>query len=331
MRFIVVLGCIVCSFAGRLSAQQNIQFSQYIFNSLSVNPAYAGYKEEWFAQLALRAQWVGMEGAPQTASASIDGILDPRDRKTGVGLQLTSDKLGAQYSTTATLNYAYRLQLDPEDTRRLSFGLGVGVTQYGIKSEMLRTIDEGDQSLPTGNENKFKPDVRLGVFYNSNFWYMGVSVLDFLSKPSNNGNYADGFTASLNIARRPHAYLIAGALVNLSPDMRIRPSLLIKEDFKGPTSADLNIMAILSDKVWLGGSYRTGINLKSSQEEGISAGKQNSISGIVQFYVNERFRVGYSYDFVTSQLASNQHGSHEISLGLAFGKVPRSFICPRVF
>ncbi|WP_407429086.1 PorP/SprF family type IX secretion system membrane protein [Arcticibacter sp.] len=109
---ILALGSFLLSFAGQADAQQNIQFSRYIFNSLSVNPAYAGYKEEWFAQLGLRAQWVGVEGAPQTMTASLDGILDPRDRKMGVGLQLTSDQLGAQSTTTATVNYAYRLQLD---------------------------------------------------------------------------------------------------------------------------------------------------------------------------------------------------------------------------
>jgi type IX secretion system PorP/SprF family membrane protein len=93
---ILLLTCLIGLCAGRSIAQQNIQFSQYIFNTLSVNPAYAGYKEEWFVQSALRNQWVGISGAPQTAQISIDGILDPQTTKHGVGFQVTADKLGAQ-------------------------------------------------------------------------------------------------------------------------------------------------------------------------------------------------------------------------------------------
>ncbi|SDK16509.1 type IX secretion system membrane protein, PorP/SprF family [Pedobacter sp. ok626] len=323
-----VLVFLLCSFAGRLSAQQNIQFTQYIFNSLSVNPAYAGYKEEWFAQLALRSQWVGVEGAPQTGAMSIDGILDPRDRKMGLGFQITSDKIGPQFTTSLTANYAYRLQLDADDTKRLSFGIGLGVVQYNLNGDMIRTSEGGDQAIAIGDENSMKPDVRFGVFYNSDFWYMGLSILDAFS-----GSGVTSITSSpsFNISRSRHAYFITGGLVNVSPDMRIRPSLMVKEDFRGPTSVDLNVMTIFNDKLWIGASYRTGFGLWKKDINKLDLGKQNSISGIVQVFVSERFRIGYSYDHVTSQLNSNQNGSHEITMGLTFGRVPRSFICPRVF
>src|SRR5690606_16296221 len=119
-------------------AQQNIQFTQYIFNSMSVNPAYTGYKEEWFGQLGLRSQWVGIEGAPQTAALSVDGVVDPGNKRHGVGLQLTADRLGPQTASSAYLNYAFRLRLNDEDTQRLSFGIGAGVTQYGLDGSVLR-------------------------------------------------------------------------------------------------------------------------------------------------------------------------------------------------
>ncbi len=319
--------CICCSQIGKVAAQQNIQFTQYIFNSLSINPAYAGYKEEWFVQLGLRAQWMGMEGAPQTATASIDGILDPLDRKMGLGVQITTDKIGAQSATSATLNYAYRLQLNDDDTQRLSFGLGVGAAQYALKGSLLTTVQPGDEAIPLGNQSNIVPDLRLGVFYNSDYWYLGLSALDLFSGPDQRRNQS----SSLNIIRSRHAYLMGGALINVSPEIRIRPSILLKEDFRGPTSADFNTMLIISDKIWIGGSIRTGFNLWKKNLEGSSLSKENSISGIVQFFVNERFRLGYSYDHVTSILGSSQNGSHEITMGLAFGKVPRSFICPRVF
>ncbi|MBB5437353.1 type IX secretion system PorP/SprF family membrane protein [Pedobacter sp. AK017] len=328
VKCLVVVGYLLCMFAGRSIAQQNIQFSQYVFNSLSVNPAYAGYKEEWFAQLALRSQWVGVEGAPQTGTISIDGIVDPRDRKMGLGFQITSDKIGPQFTTSATANYAYRLQLNADDTQRLSFGIGLGVAQYSLKGQMIRTSEQGDQALADGSDNRIVPDVRFGVYYNSDFWYLGLSLMDAFSGSKVNNTVPSG---SFNIARSRHAYFIAGALANISPDVRVRPSLMIKEDFRGPTSADLNVMAIFNDKLWLGGSYRTGFGLWKKQYQDLNLSKQNSISGIIQVFVTERFRMGYSYDYVTSKLGSNQNGSHELTLGLTFGRVPRSFICPRVF
>src|SRR5690606_26502764 len=148
-------------------AQQNIQFTQYIFNSISVNPAYAGYKEEWFAQLALRRQWTGLDGAPQTGQLSIDGVVNPEKKNVGLGLQITADKLGAQAASSVYLNYAYRLRLNLEDTERLSFGIGAGMTQYSLDGTRLEPGpgDEYDPILLNGKISSFVPDVRFGVYY----------------------------------------------------------------------------------------------------------------------------------------------------------------------
>jgi type IX secretion system PorP/SprF family membrane protein len=328
VRYIIVFLSLHLLFSDQSIAQQNIQFTQYVFNSLSVNPAYAGYKEEWFAQMALRSQWLGVEGAPKTGVISIDGIVDPRDRKMGIGFQVTSDKIGPQFTTSVTGNYAYRLQLNDDDTQRLSFGIGVGVVQYNLDGQMLNTSEGGDQAIALDNESHLKPDLRLGVYYNSDYWYVGLSMLDAFS---NGGVTNTTRSPAFNISRSRHAYFIAGSLINISPEMRVRPSLMIKEDFRGPTSLDLNVMTIFNDKLWLGGSFRTGFGLWKKGINDLDLGKQNSISGIVQVFVSDRFRIGYSYDYVTSKLGSNQNGSHELTMGFTFGRVPRSFICPRVF
>src|SRR5690606_7157223 len=136
--------------------QQNIQFTQYIFNSMSVNPAYAGYKEEWFGQLGLRSQWTGWTGAPQTGSVSIDGVLDEVNRRHGVGMQITGDRLGAQSALSAYANYALRLQLDHYDEHRLSLGVAGGVTQYGLDGNKLEYNDQGDGKIPKGMINTWK-------------------------------------------------------------------------------------------------------------------------------------------------------------------------------
>jgi len=192
-------------------AQQNIQFTQYIFNSMSVNPAYAGYKEEWFLQTALRSQWVNLDGAPKTGSLSIDGVLDSENKKHGLGLQVTADKLGAQSANAIYGNYAFRIQLDEDDTQRLSLGIAAGVTAYGLDGNMLHTIDPNDPRKPAGKMTNYVPDIRLGAYYYSDKWYAGVSAMDLLSGTDRSSSiFKWDNTTTDNIRRKPHLYVIGG-------------------------------------------------------------------------------------------------------------------------
>ncbi len=312
-------------------AQQNIQFTQYIFNSLSVNPAYSGYKEEWFAQFALRNQWQGMEGAPKTGQVSIDGILDPLKKRHGLGFQLGADKLGAQSASSIYANYAFRLRLDAMDTKRLSFGIGVGASQYSLNGAMLDPIEGGDPSVLSGSESVISPDLRFGVYYSSSSWYAGLSVMDLLAGDRSNAIFKYD-NSNISIARKRHLYLIAGTLVDLDRSLKLRPSIMVKEDFKGPTSVDLNAMLIFADQFWLGAGYRTGVSLRDrGYQQGQQLSKLNSVSAIAQFYVSERLRIGYSYDYILSQLSSLQNGTHEITLGLAFPQKGKRILSPRYF
>ncbi|MFC7526900.1 type IX secretion system membrane protein PorP/SprF [Parapedobacter sp. GCM10030251] len=315
-------------------SQQNIQFTQYIFNSMSINPAYTGYKEEWFGQLGLRSQWVGLDGAPQTGLLSVDGILDAVNKRHGLGVQLTADELGPQSASSAYVNYAFRLRLDEADTQRLSFGIGAGVTQYGLDGAMLDPVSPGDPSVPPGNINSFVPDVRFGVYYYRPGWYAGVSVMDLLSGDQSNNIFRWDNTTTDNIRRRRHIYLMGGALINLSEGTRLRPSLLVKEDFKGPTSLDVNAMFVFGDRFWIGGGWRTGVTVFRKDYERVTGSalrKQNSVSAITQLYVTPALRIGYSYDYILSQLSSVQNGSHEVTLGITFGRKDQRLLSPRFF
>lgn len=329
------LCCIILLLSGGKGyAQQNIQFTQYIFNSLSVNPAYAGYKEQWYGQLGLRSQWVGLDGAPQTALLSIDGVTNQVDKRHGVGLQLTADKLGPQSATSAYLNYAFRIRLDDLDTKRLSFGLGAGMTQYSLDGTMLDPVTTGDPNIPLNRISDFVPDIRFGIHYSTPSWYAGVSIMDLLSGDQSNNIFRWGSTTTDNLRRRPHVYVMAGALWNLEGGLRFRPSLLWKEDFRGPSSLDLNAMFILGDRFWAGAGWRTGVTAWTKDYQtytGNSLSKRNSFSGIVQFYATERFRVGYSYDYIVSRLSSVQNGTHEITLGVTFGQEASRVLSPRFF
>ena len=318
--------------APEVKAQQEIQFTQYMFNTLSVNPAYAGYKEEWFAQMALRNQWAGLDGAPKTGQVSIDGILSPYSRNMAGGLQITSDKLGPQTATTAYLNYAYRLRLNDEDTRRLSFGIGAGIGSYGLDGSMFSPVNPGDGSLFDGKENVWKWNMRLGMYYYSPRWYAGVSVINVLGDTENHIFGTDD--TYYNTTQRGHMYFITGAIFDLGPTFKLRPSILVKEDFKGPTSLDLNAMLIYNERFWFGASYRTGVSLWDKDYKGYSPNSleaTNAISGIVQFYVTDRFRIGYSYDYMLNTLSNTENGSHELTLGYTFPLSNKRVLSPRFF
>ncbi|WP_108246166.1 PorP/SprF family type IX secretion system membrane protein [Muricauda brasiliensis] len=313
-------------------AQQEVQFTQYIFNTLSVNPAYAGYKEQWFVQLALRDQWSGLDGAPRTGQFSVDGILDPDTRNMGVGLQVTSDKLGPQASTSVYLNYAYRIRLNASDTKRLGFGLGAGLAQHGLNGSEFSPTDPDDAYLLYGNEHVWKWNMRLGAYYYSPRWYVGASLMDVLDrKESYVFNSDDDY---YNIFHRKHFYFIGGAIFDMGASFKLRPSFLLKEDFKGPSSLDLNAMMIYEEKFWFGLGYRTGVEVWDKTYNDFSAkdlSTTNSISGIVQFYLSERFRIGYSYDYMLNDMENVQNGTHEITLGYTFQIRKKRLLSPRFF
>ncbi|GGG98561.1 membrane protein [Parapedobacter pyrenivorans] len=319
---------------GETRAQQNIQFTQYIFNSMSVNPAYTGYKEEWFGQLGLRSQWVGLAGAPRTGSLSIDGIADPINKRHGLGLQVIADKLGPQSATSAYANYAFRLRLNEEDTQRLSFGIGAGATQYSLDGAVLDPIEGSDQVIPAGKISNWVPDIRFGIYYYNPKWYAGVSVMDLLSGDQSNNIFRWDNTTTDNIRRKRHLYFIGGALFNLGKGLDFRPSLLIKEDFKGPTSLDLNAMFIFGQRFWLGAGWRTGVTVferEYNRLSGNSLSGRNSFSAVTQIYVTNSLRIGYSYDYITSRLSNVQNGSHEVTLGVTLGPKAQRILSPRFF
>lgn len=318
-----------------VNAQQSIQFTQYIFNSLSVNPAYAGYKEEWFAQTGLRSQWTGWSGAPKTGTISIDGTLDPNSNRHGIGLNVTGDRLGAQSATSVYFNYALRLQLDREDTQRLSFGIAGGVSQYSLDGNRLNPNQIGDGAIPDGKISSWVPDIRLGIYYYNPIWYAGVSVQDLFQDANSTSDYRFNVHSETNLYRNISGYFIAGALFELDRDLYLRPSLLLKEDFRGPTVVDVNTMLVFNNKFWIGAGYRSGLNVFDRKYNRLTASLlsvQNAVTGIAQIYITEKFRVGYSYDAMINRLSGLQNGTHEVTMGFSLGKkTSRYYKSPRFF
>jgi type IX secretion system PorP/SprF family membrane protein len=303
-------------------AQQDAQFSQYMFNGIYINPAYAGYREELNLHAFYRNQWTGIEGSPKTMSLAVDAIAN--DGNVGLALQVSSDRLGAQRNASVYGNYAYRIRLNADGSSRLAFGIGAGAVQLGIDGAMLRPNDP-EQYQPLGMQSAIVPDARAGVFFSNDRFYAGFSADNLVSQ------YIDVDRYAFIPQPKPHYYLTAGLLLPLNEDIQVKPSFLLKDDRGGPTSLDINAFFILADKFWLGGSYRTGVKLYKKSYLQNDLNQLNSAVVAAQFFANSNFRIGYAYDFSVGALKGYSGGTHEISIGYFFNRKSLRMGTPRYF
>lgn len=310
-KYLLITGLIICSLTAM--AQQDAQFSQYIFNGLYINPAYAGYKQDLYANAFYRSQWTGFDGAPQTFSLALDGAV--HDNKVGLGLLLYQDKLGAQSSLAAYANYAYRIQIGDDENSRLSLGLGAGVVQNGIDGNKLSPVNP-DNYVPAGYQSIMLPDARAGVLYTNDKWFAGFSV-DNLVAHMLNGIKQSTILSPVPV---PHYYLTAGALINVNDGTKFRPSIMLKDDHAGPTSLDVNAFVLLGERLWLGGTYRTAVKLYNKPYLQDDLQQSNALVGMVEIFATERLRIGYAFDYSLTKIGGYSYGTHELSIGIYLHK-----------
>jgi type IX secretion system PorP/SprF family membrane protein len=308
-------------------AQQDAQYSQYMFNGIYINPAYAGYKEQLNVHSFYRNQWTGITGAPKSMSVAVDAIAN--DGNVGLAFQVASDRLGAESNVSAYASYAYRLRVGNSENSRLSFGVGLGVMQQGLDGDKLNARDADDNSiLKVGNQSVFAPDARAGIFYSDDRFYAGFSADNLIAQYIiNKKNLSVYFQTP-----KSHYYLTAGMLLPINEDVQLKPSFLLKDDRGGPTSLDLNAFVLFGNKFWLGASYRTAVKLYDKSYLQTDLQKTNSMVGMVDFFVTNNIRIGYAYDQTLSKLSGYSGGSHEISVGIIIK--PKSVVrmlTPRYF
>ncbi|MGM9477368.1 PorP/SprF family type IX secretion system membrane protein [Pedobacter sp. GSP4] len=290
-------------------AQQNAQFGQYVFNGMYINPAYTGYKEELYLQAFARAQWTGIKGAPQTLSISADEAIN--EESLGIGAIITKDKIGAQSALNFSANFAYRIKLDRSETNILAFGLGAGLMQVGLNGSLLDPIEQGDNRIPTGNVSQIMPNIRAGVHYSNEKFFIGFSADNLLSKS------LSVFTDYnlLNIKVQPHFYLSSGMALPLNDEFVFKPTFLIKDDLHGPTSLDLNAFLLIKERFWLGAVYRTSVKLYPKQNLENNLRSPAALGFIAELFVHQNLRIGYGYDYSLNKLGNYDYGSHELSVG----------------
>ncbi|PPK99878.1 PorP/SprF family type IX secretion system membrane protein [Parapedobacter indicus] len=302
-------------------AQQVVQYSQYMFNGLYINPAYAGYRGPVNLHTYYRSQWTGMPDGPSTLALAAD--MRTAGDNVGLGLNLMSDRVGLEKRIYAYANYAYRLRVgwDPED--RLAFGLGLGFIHSGFDNAAAHTQDPESINI----ENSFLPDARFGVYYSTNTFYAGVGVDNLISQLIFNDN-----NGSMRIPPVTQYYITGGGIVPLATDILLKPSILVKNANSAVHRAwttDLNAAVIFAEQFTFGLSYRTA--LSSGKQLSESLKRPNSIIALAEFVAAGQFRIGYSFDYALNRINNQVGGTHEISLGYSLNKGTQRVRTPRYF
>jgi type IX secretion system PorP/SprF family membrane protein len=293
---------------GQAFGQQDPMVSQYMFNGLFLNPAYAGSHPYFSSTLSFRKQWVNFEGAPQTAIAAVDGPLTRQNM--GLGLILMNDQIGVTRRNDFVGNYSYHIKLNK--TAKLSLGVSAGLSQYKAELTKLQVWDTDDQVFVSNIASQLIPKFGFGAYVYDQKWYAGFSIPTLFA-------YQRGKNFSMDVNQSTflnrHYFLTGGLVIEANEKIKLKPSMLVKYLPNAPVQVDINFSVLFQETIWTGISYRTG----------------DAILGIVEYQANNRFRVAYAYDLTLSRLRKYNAGSHEIMIGFDFGKDYLKVKTPRYF
>lgn len=302
--FLVIFFCL-----NSIKAQQEAMYSQYMFNTLAINPAYAGSRNVISATALYRNQWVGMNGAPNTQTLSFDGAT--ANKKVGLGLQIFNDEVGISKTTGTFASYAYRIRMEKAT---LSFGVQAGVSLFSanFSSVELNPLASPDISFAQ-DVRKIQANFGAGIYYNSDKFYFGISVPQMLGNTLNNDN---NISSSNLISRQyTHLFVSTGYVFSFNNDIKYKPSLLFKGVQGAPLQLDINNNIWFFDVFSIGVQYRTEADL----------------AAMTEIQLNPQIRFGYAYDRSTTRLADFNSGSHEFMLRYEFGSVKSKLLSPRYF
>lgn len=285
---LLFVGCLT------LSAQQDADFSMYLFNGLYLNPAYAGSHDAFNATVMYRDQWLKMPGAPQTASVAINSTL-PNDH-IALGFTYTNDQIAVTKTNSAELSFAYRILVGKKKDIRLSFGICAGFDNYHADFNSVQTTDPNDPSFVGNYQNRWLPNVGAGFYAYSKDFFAGFSVPRILANRLNGP--ASLFATSTGIARQYQNLLAqAGYVFNIGKKIKFIPSLLLMYVPKyAPPSFDFNANFVFIDRIFLGAGYR------------LNDSYQFTLAG----NITKQVRIGYCYDLTVSALNKYTSGTHEV-------------------
>lgn len=288
-----------------LYAQQDPLYSQYMFNMLAVNPAYAGSADVFTAMALSRHQWVGFEGAPATQTVLAHSPL--RSQTIALGLSAINDQIGPARQTAAYGDLAYRIRTGPQT--RLAFGLKGGVNMYRADLASLSTVEVDPANVNIASQ--LLPNFGFGLFLHSPRWYLGASAPKLLE------NDLDAVNGSMTVqsAEVRHYFLVGGYVTDLSRDLKFKPSFMFRTVEGAPLSLDVNANFLLRERIWFGVLYRVG----------------NAFGVMGQYRVNDQLRIGYAFDLTTTRIGAYNAGTHEVMLSYDLRFLKGRTISPRYF
>ncbi|MDD4218368.1 MAG: type IX secretion system membrane protein PorP/SprF [Bacteroidales bacterium] len=280
-----------------LKAQQNPMYTHYMYNTLVVNPAYAGSRDALTVTALHRSQWVGFDGAPLTQTVSLHTPL--RNEHVGLGLSLTNDHIGPTNTTSIFFSYAYIMQLTKKS--KLSLGLSAGANIFQANLTSVQLDQQLDPAFETNVSNVITPNFGVGAYYHRERFYAGISTTNLLQ---NSYSLVNPDSENILIGKEQlHYFLIAGALIKISDNLDFKPTTLFKLTASAPLQADVTASFILMNRVLLGAMYRSG----------------DAVGVLVGFNITGQLHIGYSYDWSYGlKTGSYNSGSHEVMLRYDF-------------
>ncbi|MBP6385495.1 MAG: type IX secretion system membrane protein PorP/SprF [Pseudarcicella sp.] len=311
---VILLGCFIQSYA-----QQEALYSQYMFNMMAINPAYAGSSEVLSASALFRKQWVGVKGAPLTQTITAD--MPYKEEKVGLGLQIYNDKYGLYSNTGIYATYAYKVKVTDETT--LSMGITGGGTFFGVYLTESKLSTEYDEAFAQ-NRNGFLPNLGAGVYLSNEKGYLGFSSPMLL-----NNKYRTTLDTNRRSGQSRHYYFTSGYVFTLSESLKLKPSLLLKGTVGAPVTLDANLNLWINDILSVGTSWRTSNGAFRKSVYGNQFG--DAVIAMVELQCNDQIRVGYAHDFAINGLRNGQSGSHEIMLRYDMNFNKKRIISPRYF
>ncbi|WP_177760687.1 type IX secretion system membrane protein PorP/SprF [Flavobacterium sp. I3-2] len=289
-----------------VNAQQDPQYTHYMYNTTNINPAYAGSRGTMSVFGLHREQWVGLNGAPKTNAFSLNTPI--KNSNLGLGISFVNDELGVMKENTFSIDLAYTVNLDGYENK-LAFGLKGSANLLDVNYGNLNLHNPNDPRLGKDIANQFTPNIGAGIYYYNTKSYIGFSVPNFLESD----RYDDNIYATLQT--KMHFYLMGGHVFNLNPNLKFKPAVLFKAVQGAPLQSDITANFLFSEKLTLGAAYR------------IDA----AWSALAAFQITNGLMIGYSYDGDTTKLAHYNSGSHEIFLRFELFKKYDRLMSPRFF
>ncbi len=315
LNIIKSFGILLLVIAGlNVNGQQDPMYTQYMFNTQTINPAYAGTWESLSFMVLARQQWSGLDGAPQTYTFSMQAPL--KNERVALGLNVISDKVGLEKRFYVFADYSYLVPMNEKVNLRM--GLKGGVTNYSNDLMGYTTNPEGsgvnDPAFQGEIDRKLMPNFGVGAFLFSKDFYVGFSVPKIL-----NNEFDDNINNLSVSSEFRHYFLMAGMVFNLGENLKFKPTMLTKASFtsesSGPVQLDVTANFLIKEKFWLGATYRPG----------------DAFGFIAQWIIDSKLRVGYSYDYTTSNLRKFENGTHEIMISYELRFLDKEFTSPRYF